>query len=126
MQSEDEMKTYAETRTKGTFNWNKFLAKETYTSEELYEAYLLSGDWVTCAVGNQCACLLRDSVGHPTDSDLALFGYRFHSWIEEMKDAIEMNHTENFDKAKATAIEYLKKIEERSKLLIDDINARNN
>jgi hypothetical protein len=46
------MKTYAETQGKQPFDWNAFLAKESYTEEELWEATNIALDMATYTLGD--------------------------------------------------------------------------
>lgn len=46
------------------------------------EAVNLSGSWVTCACGNQCAIIPRDGDGRPTDMGLYALGHAFHNQID--------------------------------------------
>ena len=71
------------------------------------EARLLSSSWVTCACGNQCAIIPRDTNGEPTDEDLSDLGYDFHHRIDDGE------YTE--------ALKVLELIEKRSLTLIKEI-----
>lgn len=113
------MKTYSEAQTGKTFDWNAFLNKETYTTQELKNAYLLSEEWVTCACGNQCEVIPRDEIGKPLDEELANLGWRFTGFIHAMK----MSHdtvNERFENSRKLAQATLLKIEKRSITLINE------
>jgi hypothetical protein len=98
---------YSEQQGKEVFDWNLALddAIKNGVIKERHE-YLdhLSGSWITCACGNQCASLPRFSKGEPMDMSLAYLG-------EDFMDLIE---NKNFIEAK----EILAKIEERTIVLL--------
>jgi len=61
-------KTYAETRGQAPFDWNLFLEKaindpSSISDLEYGKIFHLSGTWVTCACGNQCAIIPRSISG---------------------------------------------------------------
>jgi hypothetical protein len=94
-----------------SFDWNKFLKnairrKTPMDMEEHYKAIDRSKSWVTCACGNQCSIIPRDSVGAPIDNDLADLGKQFFWDIKN----------ENWTKAKNT----LRQIEIKSIQLIQE------
>ena len=101
------MKTYSETKKHKKFNWYDFLnrANEGKATEgEIANAKDDSEDWVTCAVGNQCAIIPRDEDDSPIDNTLYKLGSDF------MDDILD----EKWKKA----IKTLDKIEKRSTILI--------
>src|SRR5258706_9054437 len=113
------MKTYAESQGKKPFNWNAFLKKKTYTPAELRKASRLAQSWVTCACGNMCAIIPRDSFcDGPEDSQLSKLGTRFYGQIEDMKDYYDEKRNDRsyfpteFLKAKKEAIKTLAEIED--------------
>lgn len=87
------MKTYTQHLKKKPFDWNVFLNDCIKNKIDLYKeesnktnwyrkVYLkaskLSSNWVTCAVGNQCAILDRDDFdGEPKDDFLRHCGQEF-------------------------------------------------
>lgn len=77
------MKTYAESRGQTPFDWNAFLKRLDITLGQWEEAINLSKSWVTCACGNQCDVLKRESDGTPQDKPLAYLGGQdgFHGSI---------------------------------------------
>ena len=90
------MKTYAESNNKTPFDWNTFLKnairrKSEMPDEDHDNAIKLSGEWVTCACGNQCDILERDERGEPLDEELMELGSYFHDYIcyKDWKEAIE-------------------------------------
>jgi hypothetical protein len=122
-----ENKTFAEAQNEKPFNWNEFLAKDKFTSDEINAAFWLAKNWTTCACGNQCAVIPRESDGRPKDRILAGFGIRFLYAIERMdhafykeKSLIESEIIQNRDSAK----EILESIEKRSAELILEINGK--
>ncbi len=90
------------------FDWLAFLERaiaKTASDEEIRNAVALGRSWVTCACGNQCASLPRDSIGAPIDEALHRDGANFtyevfnHQWPK--------------------AVETLKRIERRSAQLLN-------
>ena len=75
------MNTYAEAKARPPFDWNAFLATEQSGTEWGIAANLASS-WVTCACGNQCAALPRDSGGQPKDMVLRRLGMKFMKAID--------------------------------------------
>lgn len=114
------MKTYAETKGKKPFDWNKFLDKAERgkcSEDELFEAGNLAGSWVTCACGNLCNKLPRDSQGKPIDKELNKLGSNFFDDIGDI-----YAHSDNPVLYVKKARYSLEKIEERSAYLL---NAQN-
>lgn len=80
--------TYAESKGNEPFDWNLFLddrIHERYlnsTSNE--DAEIKAEQWVTCAVGNQCAAIPRRENGSnaPADEELFRLGVEFSGNIE--------------------------------------------
>jgi hypothetical protein len=103
------MKTYTESRNETPFDWNEFLNRKERSDAEWELAHLLSGDWVSCACGNQCDVIPRNDVGKPDDELLSELGMQFHNRILFGCD---------IEEAKIILL----KIEERSKYLIEQIN----
>ncbi len=68
------MKTYAQTRGDKSFNWNKFLNREYISESEWIKAEARAGSWVTCACGNQCSIIPRETNGMPKDKTLSTLG----------------------------------------------------
>ncbi len=127
------MKSFAQSKGKEPFNWIEFLSRgdmEDYTFKELDNAMKLSGDWVTCACGNQCDILPRVD-GVPEDEILRKLGYDFYHHITYMFNLVRWNGTlapgseytakdleraekNKFNNAKLAAIHTLAEIEARS------------
>lgn len=103
MESKEEL--YTEAEGKAPFDWNKALNAPLITN--WVEMHHLSGSWVTCACGNQCAIIPRDTDGEPRDGRLSELGYLFHDYI----------NARNAPKAKET----LAQIETRSAGIINKI-----
>lgn len=82
------MKTYAEASHEKPFDWNKALddaiadMPDDYTFCELTNRASL---WTTCACGNQCELIPRNSEGAPKDDRLRYLGIQFYESIEDMK-----------------------------------------
>lgn len=128
-------KTYAEKNNRKSTNWLKFLNKkcEKMTENQVTAKSNLSGDWVTCACGNQCAIIPRDSYGVPIDKKLRNLGGAFHdSGIAKMedyiKDALNTDYKDDIkkyyklaNKSREKALKILFKIEERSAELIKQV-----
>lgn len=119
---------YVETKHKPVFNWHHFLRQEDYTHDELDDARDLAVNWVTCAVGHQCAIIPRDEDGWPLDKILQDRGQAFYdlldSWdnaysyhYDEEEDGKPFNHKAYQEKALALLLE----IEQRSAELIQQI-----
>lgn len=97
--------TYAESIGEKPFDWWDALNNpEKYKDVDLLD---LSGEWVTCACGNQCDVIPRSEDGQPVDNELLDLGYRFHNHIKD----------QSWDYAKVI----LSQIEERSAFLIAEI-----
>lgn len=113
----DSTASFCEALGKTPFDWNKFLEraiKKEITLPEYEEACRLSGSWVTCAVGNQCAIIPRQYGNQPPapkDIDLRRLGADFHCHIV----------AKEFE----TAITCLHRIEIRSAQIINQIRSTN-
>lgn len=99
------------------FDWHDYLARclseKEISTEEYEKARELSGSWVTCAVGNQCAILPRDLDDNaPEDEELKELGAVFHWQII----------TDRYFLARIT----LEQIEQRAAFLIDQIRKEAN
>lgn len=104
-----ELITFAESQGKDPFDWNQFLdrvLKVEISEKEHYNACDLAGNWVTCAVGNQCEIIPRKEF-EPLDPELLSLGRIFYQLI---------CHTDYYH-----ARIYLRKIEKRSAELIREI-----
>lgn len=97
------MKTYTQALRHRAFNWRKALKAHKYPSL----LRLKAGDWVTCACGNQCDAIPRDSTGKPIDRTLMELGYRFYQ-------EVGWEHW-------ALALFTLDLIEERSKRILEEM-----
>lgn len=102
------MLTYRELNGLDKINWYEQLNKPTIKWKALRT---LSGNWVTCACGNQCNSIPRIN-GTPVDEELRNLGLYFHEAVEEC------------DKTKALSI--LDQIEKRSAYLINEIKSQQN
>ncbi len=105
------MKTLCQVEEKKSINWNTIIANKLagkrvrFSQDVLNE---LAGSWVTCACGNQCDVIDRNSWGEPYDDQLRDLGYNFTSNVED----------ENWKEAKRN----LAAIERRSTVLIREYN----
>lgn len=105
------MTNYSVTKGKEAFDWNRFLRNVKRRKTRLpYLEYMkvkgMAGDWVTCACGNQCSILERRAEdSKPLDDTLTTLGIHFANAI--------------IDRKWSRAQMYLKKIEKRSSLLIN-------
>ncbi len=111
-------KSFAAHRGLKPFNWNRFLRLKRYTTKSLKAAEDLSGDWVTCACGNQCKDIPRGVMGVPLDDTLSNLGTVFCGDITEMGCAHLYDDKQGFKKARSDAKKTLEKIEKRSAFLI--------
>lgn len=102
------MATYTEINNNKPINWYEELNKATINWKALKR---LSGNWITCACGNQCNIIPR-SHGAPVDDELKYLGLYFHEAIEEC------NITQ--------ALSILNQIEKRSAYLINEIKSLKN
>jgi hypothetical protein len=103
------MTTYSETVGERPFDWREFLTRDKISDIEWDKAYILSKNWTTCACGNQCDIIPRDSdTGRPDDNVLATLGGTngFHGAI--------------MNKLKEEALQFLELIEIRSGHLIKE------
>ena len=100
------MKTYSEENGKPNINWFEELNKPDIDWKNLEER---SGEWVTCACGNQCSIIPRYKSGAPLDEELELLGIDFHEDI--------------LSKHREEALETLHAIERRSAEVIKQIEA---
>jgi|SRR6185437_10517233 len=112
------MKTYAETQGKAPLDWNAFLAKESYTYDQLTDARNRASSWVTCACGNQCDIIPRDLDGAPIDAALDDLGSSFYNAICDMRLYLYNKYFEEF---RQKAISALHAIEFRSQEIINDL-----
>lgn len=104
----------------GTFDWNGFLKKETYSLQELIEASWRSGDWLTCACGEYAKNLTRGGRGRPKDRMLSYFGQEFHEAIGRMVNHWREGEADKpFRTANLRAAEVLSRIRERSARLME-------
>lgn len=68
------MQTYSETKGKEPFDWNEFLNRENISPNDDVDAYIRAKNWTTCACGNQCSIIPRNSEGKPDDYILQQLG----------------------------------------------------
>lgn len=108
-------KTYSEREGHSPINWNerinKIISGEVEYGSMEHNVYMRdSGQWVTCACGNMCEIIPRNTngvfIGSPSDGTLFSLGIEFHAYITKA----------NGPKAKNV----LRKIEERSEFLIKE------
>jgi len=95
--------TYSKLKHRRPFNWFKALSGADISIDWGY-LHNKSMEWVTCAVGNQCATIHREYNGEPCDSELADLGCNFTTAIHE--------------KNSKRALDILEQIEIRSAYLI--------
>lgn len=77
-------KTYAEESGHAPFDWNSFLARamsDGVSADEHVRVSSYAQFWTTCACGNQCAIIPRDSKGAPFDLDLMKLGADFAAYV---------------------------------------------
>ena len=101
---------YTEVAGEKPFDWNKALSRPVITEADWSQMASLSGSWVTCACGNQCAVIPRDDDGSPVDARLSGLGIRFDMAIR---------NEDRYD-----ALDILERIEARSTELINRINGK--
>ncbi len=99
---------YAESKNKPAFDWNEFLARSSWSNEDLLIATDLAANWVTCACGNQCEIIPRRTHGCPVDFELKDLGLKFSEAIGFMRWARDPSFSA------AGAREILAAIEKRS------------
>lgn len=112
--------TYSEKEGKGFFDWSAFLNKEAYSANELREAIRLAGSWVTCACGNQCEAIPRETDGTPVDKRLNDLGLRFFWNVKSIAFSNSRNSVALMGFRKRGK-ELLKDIEERSAQIIQEL-----
>jgi len=103
-------KTYAESKQMSKFNWKEWLeaaVRKSPTRMDRYKKSEMAVNWVTCACGNQCDQIPRDTSGMPRDKDLADLGGKFYS-------AVHSGYYES-------ALGLLELIEKRAAELLTDI-----
>lgn len=103
---------------KSFINWPKRLAslitdKKNNSKAKSYErrhkeAVALAGSWVTCACGNQCAIIPRDSYGEPLDVVLADLGFEFNNLIGKRKYTAALKTLEKIEKRSIELIKQIK------------------
>lgn len=102
---------YSVVQTGSYFDWNYFLNKTRRTSAEWTDASQVAGNFVTCACGNQCFKIPRDSEGVPEDEILGELAVEFSFRITGSR--------------RKRALETITKIEKRaSEILIEMNNAK--
>lgn len=99
-----ELTILDELKKKGEENWTE---EEREKCDQLRE---LAGNWVTCAVGNQCDIIPREGIV-PIDAELFSAGLAFDRHVKDL----------NIEQAVST----LERIEKRSEYLIKKILATN-
>lgn len=127
MSQKKKIKTYAQEH-RQAFDWNKFLSKNpgSHTKHERREAEDKASSWVTCACGNQCSIIPREEdTGYdddpaPLDSKLNRLGVQFYRDIENAHSEYEFEGKNSYAQARKT----LRKIEERSAILIRQEHAK--
>lgn len=85
MNTEQPMKTYAESQGEAPLDWNHWLDEAIRKEPSEYErdeAAELALGWVTCACGNLCDSIPRDGCGAPRDAQLYYEGCEFSDLIE--------------------------------------------
>jgi hypothetical protein len=114
------MKTHSQTRGKKPFDWNAALAKDCkkMTEAEASTMYGNASTWVTCACGNQCAIIPRDSYGQPLDGSLRDLGMLFTDYVSDMFRNYQYDE-KTANASRKNAIKTLHKIERISQRLIN-------
>lgn len=112
------MKTFAESQNEQPFDWNRFLSKKSYSEQELIDAVHRSKSWTTCACGNQCFIIPRNSSDHnrPVDDKLKILGVEFYEAIKYMLTSIDQ--PDLLKEYHESAKDALAQIELRSSILI--------
>lgn len=105
---------------KKPFDWNHYLRLKVYRGDSVHKAMNRAHNWVTCACGNQCSIIPRDSMGAPYDDRLYNLGCRFADQIELMYRHALFEKDE-FHIARHRAIQILAAIERRSDQIIASI-----
>jgi hypothetical protein len=118
----EKNKSFAELREATTFNWNEFLSRDEYTTNDMYSAISYSSKWVTCAVGTQCATIPRDKDGFPMDDQLRYLGQSFYRHIRFMFEAYEVLDKDQMRLNRNDAKDVLCKIEVRSQHILNEMN----
>jgi len=77
--------SYSEQECRASVNWWELLDRLEAGEDYWDLAVDLSGNWVTCAVGNQCAALPRHDYGEPKDPRLAELGERFYQDVTKRR-----------------------------------------
>ena len=78
---------YSEKHSRWIYDWPTIindLEAGLYSKQSMRECKRAAYDWVTCAVGNQCALLPRNKNGLPADFNAAHLGRAFAQYIEAM------------------------------------------
>lgn len=115
--------TYREQRNSPPFDWHRFLDQSWYSDNELTFAANKSHSWITCAVGNQCAAIPRNTIGAPDDIMLYELGVDFMNTIELMRYSERHGRPEAMYDARNKAKAILGWIEDRTALLLDEIQS---
>ncbi len=103
------------------FNWHQFLTEITFINRRglLMEAAVnRAQNWVTCAVGNQCARIPRGELGEPLDRILVRSGREFFIAVRGMRDTKDPNEG-SFNEYRDYSIQLLNVIEHRSSELLN-------
>lgn len=85
-----------------------------------------SGNWITCAVGNQCKIIPRNNDGEPLDGVLSHRGIIFHAHLRMAEDHIKLGELGPALDRLGYAKRLLSLIEEHSAELINQINTQQN
>lgn len=119
-----DTRTYQEVQQPGMpFDWLQFFAQDEYSVQDLDAASTASGSWVTCACGNLCAAIPRDSMGSPLDDELRTLGLEFHDIIYNWwVSGLEWPLNTTVYKPKALAL--LQYIEHRAAHLIEQLKQK--
>lgn len=79
-----EITPYTVNSGKPVFDWRKALKKAISRKQKRSPSLTAkSKSWVTCACGNQCAVIPRDSAGGPRDNRLNRLGVVFYEHVSE-------------------------------------------
>lgn len=125
------MKTYSETKGNEPFDWRAFLNQEAISEADADDAKRRAQSWVTCACGNQCVIIPRDSLGSPVDEILRKVGgddgfygaIKRQNWnqAKHFLDLIEIHSAYLIHKEKDNIEQNLVSAIERARILNIDI-----
>lgn len=113
------------------FDWKSFLGQKSFTLVSLIECQMRSGDWMSCALGQEDSHynrkLVTSAAGRPKDRTLVFLGHEFHEAIQSMVNEWEdyPEQSPGFERARSRAQDVLISIKRRTqKLLNPDTSSR--